>query len=119
MESLDISAQAVEEANRKIGQFIDKLRPGQASFPPALEEMTAVLAEIVHVGESMRDDQAQNAEGHLAEALTLYRSHLQQLQDLLPGLHARLLTERARLEAERAHVDAASAWARSVNPRNL
>jgi len=41
-----------------------------------------------------------------------YRRNLELLQQFLPGLHVRLLTEKARLEAARIQVSAAAAWAR-------
>jgi len=42
-----------------------------------------------------------------------YRNHLENLRDILPGLQARYITERARLERDRAHQHAASGWVQS------
>jgi hypothetical protein len=36
---------------------------------------------------------------------------MERLRDLLPSIHAQLLAERARIEAERARLRAASEWA--------
>jgi hypothetical protein len=46
----------------------------------------------------------------LAAAIRQYRNHLERLRGLLPFLHAGLLTQRARLESERSHLEAATAW---------
>jgi hypothetical protein len=40
-----------------------------------------------------------------------YRDHLLHLHEALPAVQTRLLTERSRLEAQRTHLQAASAWA--------
>jgi hypothetical protein len=46
-----------------------------------------------------------------SEELAKYRRTLQELRQLLPTIQARLLSDRARLEAERMHCGAATAWA--------
>ncbi len=114
MESLAISVQALEDANRKLDLLLEVLRPAQESFSVSPEHMAAVLGELLRVGEWLRAGLAHNAEGHLAEELERYRLHLEQLRHLLPSLHAQLLTERSRLQAERAHLEATAAWTRSA-----
>ncbi len=114
MESLAISAQAIADANRKLDLLLQVLRPAQESFSISAEHMAAVLAEVLRVGEWLRAGLAHNAEGRMAEELERYRLHLEQLRQLLPSVHAQLLTERSRLQAERAHLDAAAAWARTA-----
>jgi hypothetical protein len=114
MEGLTISRAAIEEVNRKLAQFVDLLQSKPGSSPLTAEHMAAVLAEVVRMGEWMRPGQSENAQGPLAEPLNRYRALLEQLQQLLPCLHAQLLTERSRLQSERAHLDAAAAWARSA-----
>lgn len=38
---------------------------------------------------------------------------MEQLAQILPRIHGRLLTEKARMEIARAHLAAASAWAQA------
>jgi hypothetical protein len=114
MESLGISLHALEDANRKLDLLLDVLRPAQQSFSISAEHMAAVLAELLRVGELLRAGLAQNAEGPLAQELERYRLHLENLRQVLPSIHAQLLTERSRLQAERAHLEATAAWARSA-----
>jgi hypothetical protein len=113
MEHLDIPIQAIEDANRKLDRMLDTLRPAQASPPMTAQHMADVLAEVLRVGEWLRPDLAPPAEGRVAEELGRYRQRLEQLRDLLPGVHAQLLIQRSRLEAERTHLEAAASWARS------
>ena len=114
MESLAVSVQAIEDANRKLDLLLEILRPAQASFAINAEHMAAVLGELLRVGEWMRAGLALNAKGPLAHELERYRHHLEDLRHLLPTLHAQLLTERSRLQAERTHLEATAAWARSA-----
>jgi hypothetical protein len=118
MESLGISVQALEDANRKLDLLLDILRPAQASFSISAEHMAAVLAEVLRVGEWLRAGLAHNAEGRMAQELERYRLHLEQLRQLLPNVHAQLLTERSRLAAERTHLEATAAWARSASKQS-
>ena len=47
----------------------------------------------------------------LAREISEYRNHVQQLQQILPAIQARMLAEKARLESARSHLAAAAAWA--------
>ncbi|MFY9561109.1 MAG: hypothetical protein WAQ52_12820 [Terriglobales bacterium] len=114
MESLNISVHVLEDANRKLELLLDILRPAQASFSLTAEHMAAALAEVLRVGEWLRAGLAQSAEGPLAQELERYRLLLADLRQLLPSVHAQLLTERSRLQAERAHLEATAAWAKSA-----
>ena len=115
MEGVGISTQALEDANRKLDALLKILRPAQESFSVSVEHMAAVMAELLRVGDWMRAGLAQNAEGAVAQELDRYRLHLEDLKHLLPGIHAHLLTERVRLKAERAHLEATAAWSRSTH----
>lgn len=53
-----------------------------------------------------------------AAELAKYRNTLEELRRILPAIQTRLLADRARLETERSHYYAASAWA-SANRRTL
>jgi len=113
VESIDISIQAIREVNQKLGQFADALQ--RTSPLLTAEQMAEVLAEIVRVGEWTRAGLARDADPRLSEELGRYHLLLEQLRQALPLLHARLLTERSRLQAESAHLDASAAWARSAS----
>ena len=55
------------------------------------------------------------ADLELQKEISDYRSHVEKLQELLPLIHNRLLSEKARLESVRAHLAAAAAWADARN----
>jgi hypothetical protein len=118
MGSIEIPVRAIEDANHKLHRLLDILRPEQQSFSAGAEHMAAALEEVIRVGEWLRAGLAMKAEGRMAEELERYRAYLEQLRQLLPGVHAQLLTERSRLEIERAHLEAAAAWARAVAPHS-
>jgi hypothetical protein len=111
MEGLTMSVQALEAANRKLDFLLAVLRPAPAPFSLRPEDMAAVLAEVLRVGEWLRGAPARPEAGPMTEELAQYRQHLEQLQQVLPSVHAQLLVERSRLEAERAHLETAAAWA--------
>lgn len=115
MEGLEIPVQALEDANQELDRLLNILRPAHSCRSVTAEQMAAVLAAVLRVGEWLRAELAHPAAGRMAEELEGYRERLEQLRQLLPSVHAQLLTERSRLEAERTHLDAAAAWARSAS----
>jgi len=117
MEGVVIPTQALRDANHRLDLLLTTLRPAHDSCPVSAEQMAAALAEVLRVGEWLRAGLANQTDGGMPEELQRYRQHLEQLRQLLPGVHAQLLTERSRLEAERAHLESAAAWARSASPR--
>ena len=128
MEGVSISPQAIEDANRRLGEFVDTIRVRPASLSITAEQMSSVLAEVMQVGEWAKaaavragnPDQGtlasagRNVDAVLQAQLRHYRHLLEQLRSLLPDFQAHLLTERSRLHSERAHLDRAGAWARSA-----
>ena len=64
-----------------------------------------------HCWRSVAPDAAPDAD--LDNAIADYRSIVERIAEILPRIHGRLLTEKARLEIARAHVTAASAWAKA------
>lgn len=114
MERLAVPVQDLEKTNCRLQQLLEILGPAQESSAVNPQHMAAVFAEVMRVGEWLRNGLARNAEGRMAEELARYHRHLAQLRQLLPRIHGQLLTERARLEAERTHLEAAAAWARSA-----
>jgi len=114
MESVGISVQSIQDTNQRLDVLIEILRPAQDSFSVTPEHMAAVLAELLRAGEWLRAGLARNAEGRMADELERYRLRLEHLRQLLSSLHAQLLTERSRLQAEKNHLEATAAWARSA-----
>jgi len=114
MESLAIPTQALQDANHRLALLLQALKPKAAPCPISAEHMSAALAEVLRVGEWLRGGLAQQTTEGMPEALQQYLQNLEKLRGLLPGLHAYLLTERSRLESERAHLESAAAWAKSA-----
>jgi hypothetical protein len=88
---------------------------GGAGRPPAiaLTEFTDLLAQLLRARDYLRNQGSPPAEPELAQEISQYRSHLETLVAVLPSISGRLLAEKARLEAARAHVSKAAAWARA------
>jgi hypothetical protein len=80
-------------------------------------DFSEILSQLLRAAECLRrlPPSAQGAEtlGALEAEKLAFRGNLEKLQRFLPGLHVRLLAEKARLERARAHVAAAAAWAES------
>lgn len=83
--------------------------------PVTPELIGGLLSELLRAGEWVRHRLPPEAQRspQLQLELAAYRGNVQRLHDLLPGLHRRLLAERARLEAERARIQAAANWAQA------
>ncbi len=102
----------LQQANRKLGAAVTLLN-SQSSPTVALApaQLGVILTELLRVGEALQQGKPRNRDPEIDIEIRQYRSHLEQLRVLMPCLHAQLLTERARLEAERSHLEMASAWA--------
>jgi hypothetical protein len=79
------------------------------------EYIAALLSELLRAGAGLRAEPlpANGEDPELDRELEKYRTHVEQLRELLPGIHSQLLAERARLEAQRTRVRSASDWARA------
>jgi hypothetical protein len=87
---------------------------GLSQTPPITPELIAgLLSELLRAGQWLRQRLPPEAQRspQLQRELAAYRHNVEQLRGLLPGLHRRLLTERARLEAERSRLQGAVHWA--------
>ncbi len=83
---------------------------------PALEpaEFTDLRAELLRARDCLGEsDPKSAADPQLDKEISEYRSHVEQLAKVLPSISGRLLTEKARLEAARAHLARTAAWARA------
>ncbi len=113
----------LRQVNDSLRAALARLRPEQTlSSKITAGDLSAVLAELLRAGECLRNLPSHNSPSTpaaaqetaaLAEETRAYRGNLEMLKRLLPDLHARLLSEKARLESAQTHVAAASAWARA------
>jgi hypothetical protein len=106
------AAQQVQQACQVLAAFLESLRLancGQAQVTPA--DLEDTFLEIARVGEVVQTRVDGDLDSELENALCEYRGLLERVRQNMPLLHGRLLTERARLEAQRAHLEAANFWA--------
>jgi len=106
------SAQLVRHACQVLSSFLELLRlseDGQAQVAPA--DLACTFVAISRVGEILQSPSPKEPDPELEAAFGQYRALLERLRQTMPLLHGRLLTERARLEAQRAHLEAAHLWA--------
>ena len=105
--------QMIQEANRKLGMLLEAMRNDSSGEAPlTTQNLAAVLAEVLRVGEWMGVRAVAESDRDLQ--FDAYCQKLHQLREAMSRIHARLLTERARLETERAHLETATAWARGA-----
>lgn len=104
--------QRLNIANANLARLLECLR-GDSSVQGAIhsDHLALILSELLRVGEWLHNRSVPSGDPKLAAAIAAYRSYLEQLSRLMPLLHVQLLTERARLEAERCHLEAAAGWA--------
>jgi hypothetical protein len=100
--------------NGRMGSWLDKVLPQQASV--SLEQMSAVLSDLMSTGACLRANPipAKGTDPELDDELERYRQNVERLREILPSLHAQLLKERARIEAQRSRVHSTEEWARSL-----
>jgi hypothetical protein len=75
--------------------------------------MATLLSELLSAGATLRAQPipARGDDPELDLEMASYRQTVELLRDVLPSIHRQLLAERARIEAQRARVQSASAWA--------
>jgi len=75
------------------------------------EGLANLLADLAYAGEVVRHLPPGFAQDEQVRAEILhYRQNLEQLEEVLPRIHHVLLSERARLEAQRTHMEAVAGW---------
>ena len=108
--------QTLREANRRIPGWLDGVvaRQEQAAVVTP-DQMAGLLAELLRAGEGLRVEPIpeKGVDPELDNELDKYRQNVERLQRMLPVIHSQLLVERARLEFQRARVQAAAEWARA------
>jgi hypothetical protein len=102
-------------ANANLRTGLAGLQPERnetSPFEPA--DFSGLLTELFRAAGCLRSIPPGSAwDAELEKAIFEYRSTVEQLAQILPRVHGRLLTERARLEIARAHVTATAAWAQA------
>ena len=108
--------QTLRDANRRIPDWLDCVvaRHEQATVVTP-DQMAGLLADLLKAGEGLRAEPTpeQGVDPELDDELEKYRRNVERLQRMLPAIHNQLLMERARLESQRARVQAAAEWARA------
>lgn len=111
--ALDLLALDLLGTNHRLRLRLESL---SQTPPPVTPELIAgLLSELLRAGQWLRQRLPPEAKRspQLQRELAVYRRNVEQLRGLLPGLHRRLLTERARLEAERARLQGVAHWAQA------
>ena len=104
---------SLRDSNRELRLLLQGIGDAGVGVKVTPEQLAALLNVLLRVGEWIRSGQTSDPEPALARELEEYRHHMEALRRLMPSVQACLLTERARLEADRAHLQAAAAWAGS------
>ncbi len=104
--------------NRRVLAGLAHLQPGSsATIRP--NDLADLRAELSSVGAKLRSlPPGQSLDADEQREVSEYHRHLQCLRQLLPYIHQRLLTEKARLEGARSRVAATAAWA-DISRRTL
>ena len=86
-----------------------------AGSTPTLDAMllAQLLESLALANEQVRKLPGELHDAALEKEVVRYRQNLAHLVHVLPSLHGNLLTEKARLEQARAHLEAAAAWAQA------
>jgi hypothetical protein len=105
--------QTLREANLQIRQVLSALANPEAG-PIAVDAdlLVHLLTRLQEAGERLGSELPGDGQAPTVEVDTYYEN-LEQLREVLPALHARLLAERTQLERERRHLRAASGWAQA------
>ncbi|HEX8815597.1 MAG TPA: hypothetical protein VF753_08860 [Terriglobales bacterium] len=114
------AVEILQRVNTSLAAAISRFQPEhtRASAIQA-EELSALRKEIRCAANCIRElpPHATN-EPALEKHLSDFRHHLEQLKQVLPALHARLLAEQARLSQTQTQINAAAAWV-EANQRTL
>ncbi len=108
-----VTTDDLQETNQRLRSFLEELSGTEIASEKIGSKMEGIFAELLRVGGELQNAAAEPTDQALQEEMDQYRENLRLLQSLLPGIQAGLLTERARLESERSHLESANAWARA------
>jgi hypothetical protein len=104
-------AQNLRETNSRLRFWLDG--PVREHAQPTPQQMAGILSALLQAGQWLRLRQAMQSNSDFDAELADYREIVERLREIMPSIHNQLLWERSRLEAERARVNAATAWAQS------
>ncbi len=102
--------QSLQTANGKMRQMLGILvLQDSGPLQVTAGDLSDLLMSIQYASHELEshENHAKSVKSELSE----FHRNLEQLKLALPHLHTRLLAERARLELQRRHVNAASHWA--------
>jgi hypothetical protein len=105
--------EALRLSNARVRELMTRLQPtaGDAAVV-SRQDFDALREELGNAALWLRGvSPGSLLETELAKEIADYRSSLEQLQQMLPAIEQRLLTKKARLQAERTHWGAAADWA--------
>jgi hypothetical protein len=110
-DALDI----LRQVNDNLRSALIRLRPERkqcSAIRP--QDFSNILSQLLRAAECLRrpPPPSEGAAAFEKERFEYHRT-LEQLKHFLPGVQARLLAEKLRLETARSHVAAAAAWARA------
>jgi len=108
-----VTTQRLRAANQSLRAGLARLQ-GEQGRPSAIAptEFADLLAEIRRAADCLQGS-GPTADPGWKKEKSEYRHNLEQLAKVLPSVGGRLLAEKARLEAARAHVAKAAAWAQA------
>ena len=108
-----VTIQRLRSVNQYLRTGLARLQ-SQQNRPAAIAptEFADLLAEIRCATDCLRGG-GFTADPEWEQEKSEYRRNLEQLAKILPSVSGRLLVEKARLEAARAHVAKAAAWAQA------
>jgi len=107
------TSETLRTANRDLRAGIARLlQEPNASAPLRANDLSGLLEKLVGAAGCVRGISADSMpEGELENAISEYRRTIEELAQILPRVHGRLLTEKACLEIAQAHLTATAAWA--------
>jgi hypothetical protein len=106
--------EVLRQATRKLQAGLARLQlqpPNPAALHP--EDLAGLLTDLSHAACVVRTIPSAASHAEMKKEISQYRSTVEQLAQILPAVHGRLLTEKARLEIMQTHMTAAAAWAQA------
>ena len=105
------ATESLRIANGNLRAGLARLEQASASDPLRADDLSGLLTKLLCAAECLRAIPAHSTPDTESEtAISEYRRTIEELARILPGVHGRLLTEKARLEIAQAHVTATAAW---------
>jgi hypothetical protein len=97
--------------NTHIRELLMRMHSSEEAYLVKPHDLENLFAEMIQAMECVRQLPKHLAPGtELEKTVSEYRSSVEQLRQVLPAMHARLIQEKARLKAARAHLAGAAAW---------